>query len=96
MPEKRKPGRPKGAQNKIGRSLKQMLEDMANGMAPVVAAKLERMAGSCDPDVNEFYIKTFLEINKFIVPKPVDITAHVDSDFQSLYERWKAATDPEE
>lgn len=73
-----------------------MLEDMATGMAPVVNAKLERMAASNDPEVSEFYIKTFLEINKFVVPKPVDITAHVDSDFQSLYERWQAAKDPEE
>ena len=74
-----------------------MLEELANGMTPFVTEKLERMAASRDPEVSEFYIKTFIEISKFIVPKPVDLTAHVnDEDFRTLYNRFKAAEESTE
>ena len=97
MQEKRKPGRPKGAQNKVGQNTKQILEALAEENLPIVQAKLQRMAGSKDPDVNELYLKTVIDICKFVVPKPVDINAHVaDEDFQTLYQRWQAAADPEE
>ena len=89
-------GRPKGSKNKVGLAAKQILEEISAEMAPVVRQKLSRMANSNDPDVVEFYIKAYIEINKFIVPKPVDITAHVtDEDFQDLYQRFQAAHDIE-
>jgi len=80
-----KPGRPPGAKNKIGQDLKAIIEDLAKGMEPIVREKLDRMATKRDPDIDIAYIKTFIELSKFIIPKPVEIDATIDSsDFQSL------------
>lgn len=80
-----KPGRPPGAKNKIGQDLKAIIEDLAKGMEENVRLKLAKMSTKDDPEINIAYIKTFIELSKFIVPKPVEIDANIEAtDFQAL------------
>ena len=81
----RKPGRPPGAKNKVGKSEKEFISYLLDITQPQYEEELTRMANSNDKKEKARFMNIRTELSKMIVPKPVEVDANIkEEDFKNL------------
>ena len=83
----KKPGRPPGAQNKVGKDekefIKGLLGDSQQEYRDAFMYYAKRSASNAED--RKFFVTLRNELSKMVVPKPVEVDATIDaSDFQVL------------
>ena len=83
----KKPGRPPGAQNKVGKDekefIKGLLGDSQQEYRDAFMYYAQRSASNAED--RKFFVTLRNELSKMVVPKPVEVDATIDaSDFQVL------------
>lgn len=83
----RKPGRPAGSQNKVGKDQKEFIKGLLGDTqeqfrnAFIYYAK----ASESNQEVRSRFVDLSIELSKMIVPKPVEVDMSMDkSDFETL------------
>ena len=87
MAEKKPAGRPKGAQNKVGKDEKEFIKGLLGETqnefrdAFIYYAKRSKE----NEDARKFFMSVRNDLTKLIVPKPVEIDATIEAtDFEAL------------
>lgn len=98
----KKPGRPPGAQNKVGKDEKEFIKGLLGETQEQFRKEFLRMASACDkenPDLQQKidkmgFLKIRQEMMKMVVPKPVEVDATMnESQFKQLCGLAAAWTD---
>ncbi len=80
-----KPGRPPGAQNKVGNEEKEFIKNLLGETRDQYRNYFLDLANSADKAKKARFANIRTELSKMIVPKPVDVDLSVnDADFQTL------------
>ena len=83
----RKAGRPKGAQNKVGKDEKDFIRGLLGDSQEEYRDAFMYYAknSQSNADDRKFFITVRNELTKLIVPKPVEVDATIEaSDFETL------------
>ena len=83
----RKAGRPKGAQNKVGKDEKDFIRGLLGDSQEEYRDAFMYYAknSQSNADDRKFFITVRNELTKLIVPKPVEVDATIEaSDFEAL------------
>lgn len=80
-----KPGRPQGAQNKVGNEEKEFIKQLLGETREQYRQYLLELSRSTDKVGKARFANIRTELSKMIVPKPVEIDHSInESDFQAL------------
>ena len=80
-----KPGRPKGAQNKVGNEEKEFIKQLLGDTRDQYRDYFLDLANSTDKSKKARFAIIRIELSKMIVPKPVEVDHSInESDFQAL------------
>ena len=80
-----KPGRPKGAQNKVGNEEKEFIKQLLGDTRDQYRDYFLDLANSTDKSKKARFAIIRTELSKMIVPKPVEVDHSInESDFQAL------------
>lgn len=87
----RKAGRPKGAQNKVGKDEKEFIKGLLADTQEQYRQSFMRYANNYDKNKEdrEFFMSVRQDLMKLIVPKPVEVDASLN---QSQFERLMGLT----
>ena len=83
----RKAGRPKGAQNKVGKDEKEFIKGLLGESQEEYrdAFMFYARNASSNAEDRKFFVSLRNELSKMVVPKPVEIDATIEaSDFEAL------------
>ena len=91
-----KPGRPQGAQNKVGNEEKEFIKQLLGDTREQYREYFLSLANSADKAKKARFANIRTELSKMIVPKPVEVDLSVnESDFNALKEifgQWEDDT----
>lgn len=80
-----KPGRPQGAQNKVGNEEKEFIKQLLGDSREQYRKYFLDLANSTDRGQKARFANIRTELSKMIVPKPVEVDHSInESDFQAL------------
>ncbi len=80
-----KPGRPQGAQNKVGNEEKEFIKQLLGDTREQYRDYFLGLANSADKAKKARFANIRTELSKMIVPKPVEVDHSInESDFQAL------------
>lgn len=89
-----KPGRPQGAQNKVGNEEKEFIRQLLGETREQYHDYFLDLANSTDRGQKARFANIRTELSKMIVPKPVEVDHGInDTDFQALKDLFGAYDD---
>lgn len=83
----KKPGRPQGSQNKVGRDEKEFIKGLLSDSQKEYRDAFMYYAKRAEENADDrkFFVSLRNELSKMVVPKPVEVDATLDaSDFENL------------
>lgn len=83
----RKPGRPPGSQNKVGKEQKEFIKGLLGETQEQFRQAFLYYASQSDKnkDDRSHFVNLSIELSKMVVPKPIDVDVSIDeTDFKAL------------
>ena len=81
----KKPGRPPGSQNKVGKDQKEFIKGLLGETQEQFRQVFLGYATSKNTELKDRFVELSIAMSKMVVPKPIEIDATIESsDFETL------------
>ena len=81
----KKPGRPPGSQNKVGKDQKEFIKGLLGETQEQFRKTFLGYAVSNNAEIKDRFLELSIALSKMVVPKPIEIDATIEySDFEAL------------